>query len=189
MEPVITSTYVLICIATIFVVVVGIFAPRVVEGSVCPPPARFGMLGRHSHIFGWSIFLGGLGMLYSAFTGWDGLFSFVTGELTLFGAAYFIGLLAGIHEEEVFRRRCRSVYKRYCLELMDFFAKADEHGLRPRPDLEFMKRVEQHMPGTVYPDRVIAMRISHARCHLGLRSQCFSFAMMIVNYVRAGGLP
>lgn len=188
MEPVVTSTYVLICIATIFVVVVGIFAPRLVEDGMCPPVSQEEMTGIHCRKFGWSIFLGGLGVLYSALTGWDGLFSFATGELALFGFAYFIGVLAKNHEEEVFRKRCRAVYKRYCAALMDYFAKRDEKGQRKKPDLEFMKKVEQHLPGNA-EDAIIARRIIFARGHLGYPVPNAGLAWMITNYVRAGGLP
>ncbi len=188
MEPVITSTYVCSFIATIIVVVWGIFLPARRE-STCPPSQRYSLIDKHCRTFGWSIFLGGLGMLYSALTNWDGMFSFITLELTLFGFAYFIGLQAHMYEEELFRRRCLGVYKRYCAALMDFFAKADEHGRRPRPDLEFMKRVEQHVPGTLHSERVIPMRIEFARSHLGLREPSRSLGLTIMNYVREGGKP
>lgn len=189
MEPVITSTYVLICMATIFVAVVGIFAPRFVEDSVIPPPSPSEMIDIHCRKFGWSIFLGGLGMLYSALTSWEGLFSFLTAELTLFGVAYFIGLQAQVYEEELFRRRCQAVSNRYRQALMDYFAKRDQNSRRKTFDLEFMKKVEQHVPGTLLPEQVISRRIAFARCYLGLTSHCAGLGWMINNYVREGGLP
>lgn len=188
MESVFNNFYLFLCLATIIVVVAGIFAPVVIEKGRLEETTDNEMSKFHCHVFGWAILAGGLGMLFSVMAGWADHWVACCGELALFGFAYFVGLLANEHDKAVFRQRCRAVHKRYCDSLMAFFATRSERKRLGTPDLSFMKKVEEYACWQL-PQRTIAMRIHFARCLLGLHATTYELETMVIRYVRAGGVP
>lgn len=187
-ESIFSSSYLFLCLATIIVVVVGIFAPVVVESGRLDETTDDEMSKFHCHVFGWAILAGGLGVLFSVLAGWADHWVALCGELALFGFAYFVGLLANEHDKAVFRQRCRAVHRRYCDSLMAFFATRSERKRLNKPDLSFMKKVEEHACWQ-QPQRTIAMRIHFARCLLGIHAPTYELEAMVIRYVRAGGSP
>lgn len=187
MEYAFGTNYLFFCLITIIAVVVGIFAPSAFENGRLEETTDDEMSKFHCRVFGWSIFAGGLGVLFSALAGSSDFWLKAFVELTLFGFAYFVGLLAYEHDKKVFRSRCRAVYERYCQALHAFFATREERKHLPKPDLAFMKKVEAYAPAM--PDQAIAMRIHFARCLLGLNAPTYELEAMVIRYVRAGGLP
>ena len=181
------SNYLLFCLITIFTVVVGIFAPSLFEDGRLEETTDDAMSWFHCRVFGWSIFIGGIGVLFSLLADANGLWLQAFAELALFGFAYFVGLLAFEHDRRVFRARCRAVYERYCQSLEAFFATREQRKHMQKPDLTFMKKVEVYAPGR--PEHAIRMRIHFARCLLGFHPPTYELEGMVIRYVRAGGLP
>lgn len=186
MDPLFTADYVHACFFTICVAVVALFGPVVMERDMPPSYTADDASWMHCKIFGWPMFLGGIGLLLGAVFAWKPLAMLIAGETLLFGVLYFIGLLAHEQDKANFARRSRAVCRRYHNELGAFFAKPDENGKRKKPDLEFMRQVEAH--SDVEPDKVIAMRIRYAQLMLGEVTCRGDVEAMIERYVRGGGL-